>query len=176
MLYLDDFSSEQDFSKSTLLICGAGVSLVEDLYEVSKTDYIMGINHHSLILKPDFIVAMDRHTMKLLGKYRGILMAKHEKADVHIGTCPSFGFSGACGVWVADALGFKEIFLAGFDCYLFKERSYWHEGIHFEKPHLHTTEEQQLKIWGQVKCALKNPQNIYVLSGMLGRVFRERHQ
>jgi hypothetical protein len=172
MQYIDEYLEGKDFSRETVLVCGASVMLLHDLYEAPQTDFIIGCNHHAIILKPDMVVALDQHTMPLLEEYRGVVCAKHDDADVNIGMAPSFGFSGAAAVWLADYMGFAEVLIAGFSCYLDGGRSYWHDHTKVVKPHVATTAQQQNDIWGIVRCSLKNPDRVSVISGYLQKTFK----
>lgn len=172
MQYLDEYLEGKDFSDQSVMVCGASVLLLNDLYEAPQTNFSIACNHHTLILKPDIVVALDLHTMPLLKQYRGLVCAKHEEADVHIGLAPSFGFSGAAAVWLADYMGFKEVIVAGFSCYLDEGRSYWHDGLAQTKPHINTTREQQEIVWETLRTSLKNPGRIRVMSGFLQNIFK----
>jgi hypothetical protein len=171
MQYLDEYLADKDYSKDSVLVSGGSVSLLDDLYNVPIHGFHISSNHHCLINLPDMVVALDKHTMPLLKGYRGLVCAKYDEADIHIGVAPSFGFSGAAAVWLADYMGFKEVIVAGFSCYLDSGRSYWHDGDK-ATPHLNTCISQQTKIWDIVRCSLQNPERVAVMSGFLKEVFK----
>ena len=172
MIYLHEYIIGRCFAEKSCMVLGPSVNLVNDIYNAPEVDVLMGVNHHTQILKPDFIVALDEHTKRLLPYYRGKLMAKHDDCDIQIGECPSFGFSGPAAMWVADYLGFKNIYLAGFDCYMHPGRTYWHDDTRYET-HLKvdTTWEAQKIIWDIVKASMKHPERIKALSGPLEIIF-----
>ena len=173
MQSLNQFKEAGNFKKLSAAILAPGQSLVRDIYSLPPADIIIGLNHHILILKPDWIVCLDKHTKELLKHFKGLVFAKHEFANVDIGQAPSFGFTGAAAVWLADYLEFGEITLAGFDCYLENVRSYWHDSTAVTKPHLKTSTDQQMIIWQTVKASLKKPENIKTFPGFLSKFFKE---
>lgn len=173
MIYLNEYKEANDFSQQTCVIMAPGISLVKDIYNLPEYNYLLGLNHHTQILKPDAVVALDRHTVKTMPHFQGFLMGKYEEADIHIGQCPSFGHSGSAAVWVANYLGFKRIILAGFDCYMHPERSYWHDCTLVKKPKIRTCWDQQRMQWEIVKASVKGGDNIEVMSGVLTKIFKE---
>jgi hypothetical protein len=173
MQSLNQFKESRDFTKSSAAILAPGQSLVRDIYNLPPADITIGLNHHSLILKPDWVIALDKHTKELLKHYQGLLFAKHDECDVNIGICPSFGFTGAAAVWLADQLEFGQVYLAGFDCYLENLRSYWHDSTAVKRPHLQTSYNQQMIIWETVKASLKDPKRFQAFPGFLTKFFKE---
>jgi hypothetical protein len=173
MQYLDEYLLDKDYSKDSVLVSGGSVMLLNDLYEAPFTNFHISSNHHNLIMLPDMVVALDKHTIPILEGYRGLKCGKYDEANIHIGMCPSFGFSGAAAVWLADYMGFGTVLIAGYSCYLDKGKSYWHhEPSQSKKPHVSTTEAQQRIIWDMVRCSMKNPDRVRVMSGFLQKIFK----
>lgn len=174
MIYLAEYKEDNDFSDMRCVIMAPGISLVKDIYTLDGNyEYNIGLNHHTQILRPDAVVALDKHTVKTMPFYQGFILGKYNHADIHIEGCPSFGHSGCAATWIADYLGFKEIYLAGFDCYMHPERSYWHDCTLVKKPKIITTWEQQRILWDIVKATLKRPKRVKVVSGVLTEFFEE---
>lgn len=176
MIYLAEYRERNNFQDQTCVVMAPGVSLVKDIYNLPEYDYIIGLNHHTMILKPDAVVALDPHTVQTMGYYQGLIMGKYDHSDVNIGECPSFGHSGCAAIWVADYLCFKKVILAGFDCYMHPERSYWHDCTLVKKPKVKTTWEQQKLIWEIVKASIKHPERVEVMSGVLNHFFKEYNE
>lgn len=153
-------------------VLGGGPALVDDIKAVRprllREGVLVGVNQHALLLPLEYIVYQDKELWPILKGHAPVISHHKEMCDIWSGIVPDFGFSGGTAVWIADYLGFDEIYICGCDNYM-TNRRYWHsklgdlrieEGI------------SNIQAWIKVRDYMKNPDKVFVASGCLTQVFK----
>ena len=79
-----------------------------------------------------------------------------------------FGFSGGTAVWIAEYLGFEQIYICGCDNYM-TSRRYWHS----KNGDLRVEDGvSNIQAWVKVRDYMKEPEKVRVASGCLTKVFQ----
>lgn len=161
----------------TIGILGGGVNLPSDLRKMPDVNVLMGINQHTLILDLDFIVFLDKEMAEYVIDHPAKKITHHNNWEgrsdfVNSGIAPSFGFSGALGIWIADYMNFDHVYVCGIDQYENREdgREYWWQAKKSEPTHHHCSGNN--KRWIEIRDNLKRPNRIKFMSGKLKELWK----
>lgn len=153
-------------------VLGGGPALVDDLKAVRplilREGVLVGVNQHALLLNLDYIVYQDKELWPILNGHAPVISHHKDACDIWSGICPDFGFSGGTAVWIAEYLGFEQIYICGCDNYM-TSRRYWHS----KNGDLRVEDGvSNIQAWGKVRDYMKEPEKVRVASGCLTKVFK----
>lgn len=153
-------------------VLGGGPNLVSDIRSVRhrllREGVLIGVNQHALLLNLEYIVYQDKELWPILQGHAPVISHHKDACDIWSGICPDFGFSGGTAVWIAEYLGFDEIYVCGCDNYM-TNRRYWHSKL----GDLRVEEGiSNINAWTKVRDYMKDPSKVSVASGCLTKVFK----
>lgn len=154
-------------------VLGGGPNLVEDIrlarHRLLREGVLIGVNQHALLLNLEYIVYQDKELWPILKGHASVISHHKDACDIWSGIVPDFGFSGGTAVWIAEYLGFDEIYICGCDNYM-TSRRYWHSKL----GDLRVEEGiSNINAWTKVRDYMKEPDKVFVASGCLTKVFKQ---
>lgn len=151
---------------ATFAVLGGGPSLPESLARLPAGTVCLSANQHGAMIHPcEYIVASDTIEDQL--RPLGVpIIAPHRWADYRMSEHPQMPFTGMAATWVAWMLGARVILLAGMDCYVNKQQTYFHghDTIGRERPMT-----GQMNGWSKVLSCVPRP--IRAMGGPLTLLF-----
>lgn len=172
MLFLDELEDSCS-NRTAVLICGSP-SAVRDLHQSKWAGAdLVSINQHGLIIPNlSWVFSHDQRMVEHLisEKIPCPIVSHHRELlreqDIHGGSVPYVRLSGPEAVWVADFLGYQEIWLCGVDSYQNTSRDYWHQYIPKDKDLSLKTHKpgESDKAWREIAEKLKHPERIHTFN------------
>ena len=168
----------------TLAILGGSPALIRDMELLPETDQLWGLNHHALILPLDRVVVWDVKLWKYIkddkdkfivsGAIFHNIPADIDKDIIAVEDAHqlSLRYTGALALYAADVMGFSKIYVAGCNQYEDPQRLHWWSGPNTVKSEKHKQLNDDPNCMSKYVRTLKNPQNVYFVSGRL----KELHQ